>query len=88
MFNVAERDILGDNRFTNMVEARYAIYHALKAAGATQQQIAKWMRKNHSSVHHALRVFPGRLDSGDIVLRCAVERLTKYAKGVCGDKQV
>lgn len=55
LFNVHERDLLGPTKYDFLIPARFALCKALVDRGNSQCQVAGWVRRNRTSVRHALR---------------------------------
>ena len=79
MFNLTLEDIYGDNRSKYICRARFAIYKGLLLRGASRPQIAKWMKRDHSTVKHGIH----RADymwERDPEFRQCVEKIVKLGK--------
>lgn len=55
MFDICERDLIGDNRFVEMTRPRMALYKVYRDRGMSLTQIGRYLKRDHSTVLSGLR---------------------------------
>jgi chromosomal replication initiation ATPase DnaA len=55
IFDICERDLIGDNRFVEMTRPRMALYKVYRDRGMSLTQIGRYLKRDHSTVLSGLR---------------------------------
>ena len=55
MWDICERDLIGDNRFVEMTRPRMALYKTYRDRGMSLSQIGRYLKRDHSTVLSGLR---------------------------------
>ena len=79
MFNLTTDDIYGPFRSNYICRARFALYKGLNLRGASQLQIGRWMKRDHSSIKHGVKRANYMLER-DPEFRQCVEKIAKMGK--------
>ena len=78
IFNVCDKDIYKDTRFTEIMRARKALYLALFMRGASKSKIGQVMNRDHSTVMYGLKA-AGVLMERDAEFKSKVEYLANMS---------